>query len=108
MKYQVKRLTGKEFDSTFSSPMKQLEQDEAPLIEFWSYFDSIPDDHFENHDCSEGAVDIVYVDSSGRYEHVLVNSENKNVFMVIVLDKPNKTILGHKLLDLNEKYGKIR
>ena len=29
----------------------------------------------------------------------------KNLYVVIVVDVINKTILGHYILDLNEKYG---
>lgn len=47
----------------------------------------------------------MYRDPSGRFEHVLVNSEDKNVFMVLVLDRQEGAVYGHRLLDLNELYG---
>ena len=47
----------------------------------------------------DGIVDTVYEDPSGRFEHMLVNSEDKNVFMVIVLDRREGFVHGHRLLD---------
>jgi len=85
--------------------MKQLPSDAQAPFHFWNYFDSIPSVDFQNHDCSEGAVTYVYEHPNGRHQHVLVNSEDKNVFMVLVLDLASRSVLGHRLLDLNQEYG---
>ena len=85
--------------------MRRLSQSEEPPFAFWNYFENIPASHFENHDCSEGMVDSVYEDQSARYQHILVRSDSKNVFMVMVLDLENRDVLGHRLLSLNEEYG---
>jgi hypothetical protein len=45
---------------------------------------------------------------TGRFQHVLVDSEDKNVFMVLVLDIAGSSVLGHRLLDLNREYGLTR
>lgn len=42
---------------------------------------------------------------NGNCQHVLVNSEDKNVFMVLVLDLASRSVLGHRLLNLNQEYG---
>jgi len=34
-----------------------------------------------------------------------VGSENRNVFMVLVLDLGERAVIGHRLLDLNQEYG---
>ncbi len=74
-------------------------------FDFWDYFDQIDPLDFENHDFSEGEVGYVYRDPSGSFEHVLVKSEDRNVFMVLVLHRLELKIVGHHLLDLNEEYG---
>ena len=43
--------------------------------------------------------------SPGPYEHVLVNSEDRNVFMVLLLDREAGLVYGHRLFDLNCEYG---
>ena len=101
----TRALSEQEFGSTFAEPMRRVQGDEAPPFDFWDYFEAIPGEHFGGHDCSEGAVEWVYADPSGRFQHVLVNSEKKNVFMVIVLDCDAGQVFGHRLLDLNKEYG---
>ena len=101
----MKRLTEEEFLATLSEPMRRLALDASPPLDFWDYFGSIPVSDFEGHDCSAGGVTYVWEDSSSRYQYVHINSEDQNVFMVLVLDTVEKTVLGHRLLDLNREYG---
>jgi hypothetical protein len=101
----MRLLSEAEFQSTFASPMMRLAQDADPPFDFWPYFDEIPAEDFSGHDCSSGRVTYVYRDASGRFEHVLVDSENRDIFMVLVLDRETNVVLGHRLLDLPKLYG---
>jgi hypothetical protein len=101
----MKQLSKAEYLATMEVPMKQLSSDAEAPFPFWNYFDAIPVVDFEEHDCSEGAVTYVWEDSNRNCQHVLINSEDKNVFMVLVLDLPSRSVLGHRLLDLNQEYG---
>ncbi|GGF61668.1 hypothetical protein GCM10007301_21700 [Azorhizobium oxalatiphilum] len=47
----------------------------------------------------------VYRDAHGRYDQVLIGTERRNVFLVIVVDLQAQTVFGHVLLDLNKEYG---
>ena len=85
--------------------MHQAGPDSEPPFDFWPYFDQIPASHFRGHDCSEGTVDYAYTTDCGSYQHVLINSQTKNVFMVLVLDLHHSSVLGHRLLNLNDEYG---
>lgn len=85
-------------------PMKRLPPDAGAPFPFWHYFDAIPSADFEGHDCSAGTVTYVWQHPLGLFQHVLVDSEDENVFMVLVLDLTNSKVLGHRLLDLNREY----
>jgi hypothetical protein len=98
-------LSEAEFQRTFANPMTRVAQDEQPLFDFWPYFDQIPSADFSGHDCASGNVTYVYRNPSGRFDHVLVDSETRDVFMVLVLDRDMGAVLGHKLLDLPALYG---
>jgi hypothetical protein len=101
----MKQLSETEYLATMAEPMKRLaSEDEAPFL-FWDYFDAIPSADFEGHDCSAGTVTYVWQHPLGLFQHVLVDSEDKNVFMVLVLDLASRRVLGHRLLDLNQEYG---
>ena len=84
--------------------MKRLEVEAEPPFDFWPYFDSIPDSDFAGNDCP-GDVTYVWEDATSRFQHVLFNSQDANVFMVVVLDIHSQTVAGHRLLNLNELYS---
>jgi hypothetical protein len=98
-------LSQEQYLGTFGETRSRVSPDEGPPFDFWSYFDAIPPADFHNRNCSAGMVDYAWRDDAGRYEHVLVNSDDRNVFMVLVLDRLNATVYGHYLLDLNCEYG---
>lgn len=100
----MNKLSKAEYLATMAEPMKHLPATAQPLFAFWDYFDAIPTEDFEGHDCSEGSVTYVWQDPSESFQHVLVDSEDKNVFMVIVLDVANSRVLGHRLLNFNREY----
>jgi len=102
------RLTDTDFHATFTPPMEELGPEARPPFDFWEYFDEIPGEDFGAYDCSAGVVTFVYRDAAGRFEHVLVNSDDGDVFMVLVLDLKQCSVLGHYLLDLPAKYGFAR
>ena len=101
----MKRLSEEEYTRAFGHPMKRLAKDAAPPFDFWPYFESIPEADFEGHDCRAGSVSYVWENDQASFQHVLINSEDKNVFMVLVLDLQKHAVHGHRLLDLNQEYG---
>lgn len=101
----MKKLSEAEYLATLAEPMKRLSSDSAAPFDVWDYFDAIPQSDFEHHDCSAGSVTYVWEHPTGSFQHVLVDSEDKNVFMVLVLDIASHTVLGHRLVDLNREYG---
>ena len=101
----MNQLTTEAFRATFGDKPERLNGSESPPCDFWDYFERIPEEHFEGLDCSEGLVDYVYRMKEKGIQHVLVNSEDKNTFMVIVLDEKEKKVMGHSLLNLNTEYG---
>lgn len=101
----MKLLSQLEYQETLVGPMIRVGGDEVPPFDFWPYFEAIPAADFKGHDCSEGFVSWAWNNASGTFQHVLVSSEDKNVFMVLVLDLRAQGVLGHRLLDLNREYG---
>lgn len=99
------RLSKDEYLSFFGKPMTPAAPGTQPPFDFWTYFEQIPEADFDGHDFSKGEVDTVYIEPTRRYEHVLINSEDKNVFLVLILDRQEQKVVGHRVLDLNEEYG---
>jgi hypothetical protein len=99
------RISEEEWPRYFAEPMQRVAQEEAPPFDFWPYVKAIPNEDFEGYDCSEGRVEYVYRHPGGRLEHVLIDSNDTDVFMVIVLDRLTRLVIGHHLLDLPILYG---
>lgn len=99
-------LDEESFRKTFGKKMLCVSDDEEPPVPFWSYLEEIPVQDFQGYDCSEGNVQWVWRDEAGHFEHVLIDTkEDKDVFMVVVLDLSTKQVFGHRLLDLKREYG---
>lgn len=98
----MNKLTSEIFQRTFKIPMTKLGEDARPPCDFRAYFKQIPPEHFEGFDCSAGIVSLVYANADNSFQHVMISSENENVFMVIVLDILNTKVFGHFLLNLNK------
>ncbi len=50
-------------------------------------------------------VEIVYRNREVSFDHVLLPTAVKNVFVVIVVSLTAQDIYGHYVLDLNKEYG---
>jgi hypothetical protein len=94
-----------DFMATFGDSMQLVATDGDCPIPFWSYYDSIPAEDFQGHSRNSETVEGAWNNDSGTFQHVLVNTEDKNVFMVIVLDMCQSVVHGHHLLNLNREYG---
>jgi len=94
------------YRETFGEKMLRVRSDGDAPFPFWAYVDQIPTEDFQGYDCSEGSVQWVWRSNDGRFEHILIDSkEDKDVFMVVVLDLAKKEVVGHRLMDFKREYG---
>jgi hypothetical protein len=93
-------LSDSEYLALLPTDVEPRDEDAEPPFDFWPYVDAIPSEHFRGHDCSPGTVTYAFRHPRGRYEHVLVDSTDADVFMVLVLDLHERRVVGHLLLDM--------
>ena len=98
----MRLLTEAEYKATMEPEPVQIGPDDEPPFDFWPYFDQIPDADLGGHNFSEGAVTYAWHMPHANLQHVLVNCERPNVFLVLVLDLTARTVVGHYVLDI---YG---
>lgn len=101
----MRRLTDEEFKATTAPDKERVGLDEEPPFDFWGYFRAIPLEDFGEHDFSAGRVSYAWKMLGTAYQHVLVECATADVFLVLVLDVPGRSVAGHHLLDLNRIYG---
>lgn len=102
---KTRLLDPAEFKATFSEPMRDVTQTATNAIDIWPYVDAIPGHELLGHQLVDGLVEHVYRDGTETYDHVLVVTKSKNVFLTVVADLKGHAVLGHYLLDLNQEYG---
>ena len=98
-------LTEAEFQATFASPMREVASADDTEVNIWPYVDAVPAADLQGFAIVDGMVAHVYRAAGDAYDHVLLPSETTNVFLAIVVDLKSRRVLGHHLLNLNEKYG---
>lgn len=102
------RISDDEWPGYFAEPTQRLSEDAEPPFDFWPYVENIPLEDSEGFDCSAGQVDYAYRHPHGKYDHILINPNDRNVFMAIVLDRDASLVVGHYLLRLDKLYGLTR
>jgi len=101
-------LNEKQFLETFASPMRNVTSEAGKVIDIWPYVDSVPAEDLRGHEVHDWVVEYVYRDATERFDHVLVMTRTKNVYLTVVVDLHHDGVYGHHLLDLYEKYGLTR
>jgi hypothetical protein len=99
-------LSKEDYLATFVDPMRRLEAGES--------YKPIPLKIYIAECVSElslpttaEAIEIhhVYLSGDKNFSHILLSWGESNKYLVIVADHRSKTVLGHRILDLNEEYG---
>ena len=91
------------FNQTFAAPMQDVTATSKPVVDLWSYIDAIPLPDLAGATLADVA--CVYRSSSQLFEHVLIATTDKNVFLVAVIALAESRIYGHYLLSLAELYS---
>ena len=99
-------LTDEAFHATMVDPMKPVTQCvEEEACDIWQYIKAIPEADFAGYSIGENDVEMVRRTGDQVFDHVLIPTNTKNVYLVIVVHLLNNAVFGHHLLNLNEKYG---
>ncbi|HYD00863.1 MAG TPA: hypothetical protein VEB22_06515 [Phycisphaerales bacterium] len=98
-------LSSAEFKATLAAPKRDVLATAANVIDIWPYVAAVPIAELSGHTVAVGLVEHVYRNSQNTFDHVLVVTNTKNVYLVVVVDLTADTIRGHYLQDLNREYG---
>jgi hypothetical protein len=102
---KTRLLSHPEFKATFATPMRDVLATATNVTNIWPYVAAIPKVDLGGHFVTDGCVEHVYRNGIGTFDHVLVATRTKNVFVAVIVDLVQDAIMGHYLLDLNREYG---
>jgi hypothetical protein len=99
-----RELTKEEYEATFSPPMLDVTESAEEIVPLWDYLDPVIEDQY--HSCSawDWRVMFIYESRDGLIQHLNVPVPKDNAYLSVVVDKPNRKIVGHYLLDLGALY----
>lgn len=102
----IKELSRKEFEKTFSNKMIDVTKTAEPIVNIWEYAKVlsiqklIPSIVYKKE-----LIEFVYRNSENTFEHILLPTSEKNVFIIIVVNIIEKKIAGHYKIDIEKEYG---
>jgi hypothetical protein len=100
---QVKLLTEEEYLATMSDEMVDATESAEAAVDVWPYVQVLVAEGVVQEDVyEEKLVEIVYRDEEEYYDHVLLPTEDENIFIAIVVDLEEAEIYGHYILNLKE------
>ena len=97
------KLSDNDYDSTFVTPMRDIHGELR--VDIWPYVDTIPRAEIGLLGPVGRSVAHVYLSGDARFHHFLLPTYASNVYLVVIARATSSEILGHHVLDLNEKYS---
>ncbi|GAB2474265.1 hypothetical protein GCM10011375_24710 [Hymenobacter qilianensis] len=97
------KLSLEDYNQTFQSPMQDVTSTAEQIVDIWPYVDVIPAIDLDGFEIMD--VVYVYLNPNGLFEHVFIGTQDKNVFLVIIINTSELKIQGHYLLNLVEMYS---
>jgi hypothetical protein len=98
-----KLLSEQEFEACFAHPMRDVTSEAGAVVDIWPYCDLIKLDEIGIPHLND--VHYVYRDANNHYDQVVIGTGRFNSLLVIVVDRQSRSIVGHRVLDLNREYG---
>ena len=99
-------LTEPEFKATMKEPMVDVTAAPGDIIDIWPYVAAVAAEvGLPALVVEKELIEQVYRSDDGIYDHVLLPTEKKNKYIVVVVDRARSSVAGHRILDLNREYG---
>lgn len=99
-----KELSQSEYDETFFPPMLNVTERAEEIIDLWGYADPIIESEYHNCSAWKWAVDHIFESSDGQFQHIGIPVPKDDTYLVVVVNKPGKKIIGHRIIDLAAMY----
>jgi len=100
-----KLLEREKYNSTLTEKMIEVKKTDSNIFNIWPYVSrlksaKILSKKIKDHDL----IYKIYRDSSDKFEHILLSTEDKNNFVTIIVNKKRKKTIGYSFLDSDERY----
>jgi hypothetical protein len=93
-------LSQAEYQATFSDPMRDVTEAAEELVDLWAYATEIIDSDYPVPKDWDWRVTHIYESGDGKYQHLNIPVPIDNTYLIVIVDKPLRKILGHYNLTL--------
>ena len=101
---RINQLTKQEFQSTMAEIMTDVTESAEPVIDIWPYvFELKKEKVVLDYVYNNQLVEKVYRNGLNTFDHVLLPTDDQNMFIVIVVDLGQTSIKWHYYLDLSKE-----
>jgi hypothetical protein len=102
----TKELTKTEYISTMDGGMTDVTDIANPTVDIWNYVSYLVKENVViDYVFTNNLVEKVYRNSTNSFDHILLPTNDKNIFVIVIVDLNKSSIYGHYGLDLNKEYG---
>jgi hypothetical protein len=99
-----RELTKEQYEATFSPPMLDVTNNADEVVDLWAYADLVIEQEYHGCTAWEWRVMHIHEAGDGSYQHINIPVPQNNTYLSVIVDKPNRTIVGHYILDLGALY----
>lgn len=86
--------------------MLDVSETAEPVIDIWPYVSELVNDKIVlRYVLEQNLVEKVYRNIDYTYEHILLPTNDQNIFIVLVVNHISPSIIGHYKLDSSNEYG---
>jgi len=101
---EIRELTKEEYEITFTPPMKNITETADEIVDLWGYADPIIEAEYHNCSAWDWKVNHIYESADGQYQHIGIAVPEDDKYLIVLVDKPRKKIIGHRINDLGAMY----
>jgi hypothetical protein len=99
-------LTPEQFIITMSEQMEDVTETADPVVDISPYVaELIGAGLILPGTLDEELIEIIYRNDDATYDHILLPTEDEDIFIALVVDLAGERILGHYSMDLNDEPG---
>ena len=100
-----KKLTQEKYNATIIGKMVEVEDPEKSMFNIWPFVNELKRAQILPKKFNESLlINKIYRDSNNDFEHILLNTEKENHYVVIVANLTKNKIIGYLLVDSLKKY----
>lgn len=99
----MKLLTTEEYESTLFPHMTNITKISDEIVDLWAYADPIIELEYHNCTAWDWRVDHIYETPDGSFQHIGIPVPQDDTYLVVIIDKLKKLIIGHYILELASK-----